>query len=201
MSNKPSAQSRFPLTVAALSSTDSGRWNDGDGELCVHARAFHMAARTLAESAGPDSGPLAEFGASPVVFMYRQAVELHLKVLVLEEGGNFLSPRPDPLAVSASHSLTWLAQFVRQIITRLGWEPRFTCEGVENLDDFWAVMIELSAAGLAARAGIDEFARRMDALLDLLDATADALEEEWDARLEFSDSWVEWPDGFTPTIQ
>jgi len=68
--------------------------------------------------------------------MYRHALVLHLKALVLGEGGNFLATRPDALSAHKTHSVSWLAQFVCQIITGLKWEMEFKCEGVEDLADF-----------------------------------------------------------------
>jgi len=47
--------------------------------------------------------------------MYRHALVLHLKALVLGEGGNFLATRPDALSAHKTHSVSWLAQFVCQI--------------------------------------------------------------------------------------
>jgi hypothetical protein len=68
-----------------------------------------------------------------------------LKVVVLGEGGNFLPTRPDPISVHKTRSISWLAQFLCQIITALGWEDEFRCEDVENLADFKALIVEVSA--------------------------------------------------------
>jgi hypothetical protein len=49
---------------------------------------------------------------------------------------------------------------------------------------------------------IREFARRMDALLELLDSTADALAAEWDLRSDGAGIDADWNGGgFEPTIQ
>jgi hypothetical protein len=170
-------------------------------ELFLYARSFHTAAKKLAGALELDSGPFADFDACPVVFIYRYAIELHLKALVLGDGGNFLATRPDALSVHKTHSVSWLAQFVCQIIAAVKWEEEFKCESIENLADFKAVIEELnavdpgsyvfrlpvSAEGLdsvpdGGKLTIREFARRMDALLELLDSTADALAAEWDTR-------------------
>src|SRR5690242_15687462 len=78
------------------------------------------------------SSPFAEFDVSPVVFLYRHALELHLKTIVLGEGGNFLGMKPDPISISNSRSVSWLAQFVCQIVTAVSWEGQFTCDGVRT---------------------------------------------------------------------
>jgi len=57
-------------------------------DLFLYARSFHKAARALVSSFQPVASPLAEFDASPVIFMYRHSLELHLKAIVLGEGAN-----------------------------------------------------------------------------------------------------------------
>jgi len=74
-----------------------------DGLLAENHGQPHAAAPQL------DSGQLTEFDASPIVFMYRHAVELHLKALVLGDGGNFLATKPDTLSIYKTHSVPWLA--------------------------------------------------------------------------------------------
>jgi hypothetical protein len=64
---------------------------------------------------------------------------------VLGDGGNFLKTKPDPISVSKSHSISWLAQFICQIVTALKWEPEFTCEGIGTLADFKTVIEEVNA--------------------------------------------------------
>src|ERR1035441_4353260 len=106
--------------------------------------------------------------------MYRHAVELHLKALVLGEGGNFLGTKPDALSVQKTHSVSWLAQFVSQIVTILKWEQEFKCEAIETLADFKAVIEELNAVDPGSysfrcpvdpqsKSSVMDFARRMDA--------------------------------------
>jgi hypothetical protein len=191
-------------------------------DLWLYARSFHTAAKKLAGALELDSGTFTDFNACPVVFMYRHAIELHLKALVLGEGGNFLETKPDTLSVHKTHSVPWLAQFVCQIITALKWEMEFRCDGIENLVDFKAVIEELStvdpgsyvfrlpvrAEGQNSASGrvnltIREFGRKMDALLELLDSTADALAAEWDMRSEAAalDTELGCGNDFDPTIQ
>jgi hypothetical protein len=169
-----------------------------------------------------DSGPFSEIDVSPVVFMYRHAVELHLKALVLGDGGNFLTTKPDALSVHKTHSVSWLAQFVCQVVTALKREKEFQCEGIENLTDFKAVIEKLNAVDPGSyvfrlpvgaerqdplpgqgKLTIRDFARQMDALLVLLDSTADALAAMWDMHREAAALKGEFADGndFEPTIQ
>jgi|ERR1017187_590546 hypothetical protein len=189
-------------------------------DLWFYARSFHMAAKKLAGALDLDSGQFTDFDVAPVVFMYRHAVELHLKALVLGEGGNFLNSKPDALSVHKTHSVPWLAQFVCQIVSALKWEKEFRSEGIETLADFKAIIEELnavdpgsyvfrlpvSAEGQGAVPGggnltIRDFTRLMDALLNLLDSTADALAAEWDLRPAAPTEANGSGGGFEPTIQ
>src|SRR5262249_12297887 len=133
--------------------------------------------------------------AFPVIFMYRHAVELHLKAIVLGDGGNFLETKPDPISVRKSHSVSWLAQFVAQIVTALKWEAEFQREGIVTIADFKAVVEEINSVDPGAysfrcpvdpqsESSVREFARKVDTLIGLLASTADALAAEWDLRSE-----------------
>ena len=142
--------------------------------------------------------------ACPIILLYRQAIELHLKALV-GEGCNFLPSPTDPLTLYKTHSLRWLAQIVCQIIRAVKWESDFKCEGVARLADFSALVAELEALDPVAVAvqsrnrrpdgwvpnqleppNVVRFAGKLDGLLDLLNATADALAATLDQRGEGS---------------
>jgi hypothetical protein len=147
------------------------------------------------------------------LLMYRHALELYLKTIVLGQGGKFLPTEPDPISVSNSHSVSWLAQFVSQIVIALKWENEFKCEGVENLADFRRIVGTVNSVDPGSynfrlpldphnRPTVREFAAKMDAILELLSATADGLAAEWDLR---SGGEPTKPDseggGFGPLIQ
>jgi hypothetical protein len=175
-------------------------------DLGSYARSFHEAAKALAGSLrGGDRVSDVDF--SPVVFMYRHALELHLKAIVLGGGSGFLASKPDSLSVHKTHSVSWLAQFVCQIVSALKWEPEFRCVGVENLDDFKAVIESVNSIDPGSysfrppNVAVSEFARKMEALLDLLDATADGLAAEWDLRSGAVPEFEPDDSGFGPTIQ
>jgi hypothetical protein len=180
-----------------------------------YAQSFHAAAKRLAGML--DSAPVTALDLCPVLSPYRKAVELSLKVVVLGEGSNFLPTKPDPISVHKIRSVSWLAQFVCQIITTLNWEEEFRCEGVESLADFKSVIEDLNAVDADFHAfrcpadpvtpdavsgdltsAVREFVHRLDAVLDLLDGTADALAAEWDLRSGKND----WDGGteFKPTV-
>jgi hypothetical protein len=195
--------------------------NIAERDFFLYARSFHDAAKTLAASLRPDASPFTAFDIAPVVFMYRHALELHLKAIVLGEGGNFLATKPDTLSIRKTHSVSWLAQIVCQIVAALKWETEFRCDGIDNLAKFKAVIEQLnsvdpgsyifglpvsakeqdSVAG-GGRLTIREFARQLDALVKLLNSTADALAATWDTREEAARIEAAWSgSGFEPPIQ
>jgi hypothetical protein len=195
--------------------------NVPEEEFFLYARAFHAAAKKMAATMNLGSGP-SKFAACPVALMYRHALELQLKALVLGDGGNFLATKPDTLSVSKTHSVSWLSQFVCQIVTALKWEDEFKCEGIETLADFKAVVEDINSIDPGPQAfryptnteardsadsnstfSVRDFAQRMDALLVLLDRTADALAATWDERSEAAalDAALYGGKDIEPTIQ
>ena len=158
--------------------------------------------------------PKTAWDACPVILLYRQAVELHLKALV-GEGANFLPTPTDHITLYKTHSLRWLAQIVCQIIKAVKWESDFRCHGISTLAEFSATVAELESldpvacavhSGRCSRDGsvppqlqppnVVQFAKKLDAVLDLLDVTTDALAAKWDQQVN-----VENDIGFKTTIQ
>jgi hypothetical protein len=128
----------------------------------------------------------------------------------------------DHLSLAKTHSLRWLAQIVCQIIRAVKWENEFMCEGIASLADFSTLVDELESLDpvtVAVRPAnrrpdgwvpsqlqtpnVVRFAKRLDALLNLLAATADGLAAEWDLQQEgiSSESDLDAGEDFTPTIQ
>jgi hypothetical protein len=125
MKKKPSIGTRLPVSNPRPHKGVLNWRKVPERDLWLYARSFHKAAKKLAGALELDAGPATYFDACPVVFMYRHAVELHLKAVVLGDGGNFLATKPDALSVHKTHSVSWLVQFVCQIITALNWEKEF----------------------------------------------------------------------------
>jgi hypothetical protein len=183
----------------AVDQPDDRHWhNGGDIEIMMYARSLHRTAMKLVATLDLQPNPKNAWDACPVVLLYRQTVELHLKALV-DEGGNFLKERTDSITLGKTHSLRWLAQIVGQIIKAVRWENEFKCEGVSSLADFSALISELEELDpvcVLVRPGkyrpdhwvpdqllppnVVRFAKKLDALIDLLDATADALATKCD---------------------
>jgi hypothetical protein len=196
-------------------------WHNGsDIEIHFYARSLQNAAKTLVEKLDLDQNVRTDWDACPVFLLYREALELHLKALV-GEGSSFLETRTDPISLSRTHSLRWLAQIVCQIIRVVKWESDFKCDGVANLADFSALVNEVESFDPVTRAirsarakgpnsvsqyyrtfNVVQFAKRMDALFDLLDVTADALAATWDqqAKEMTAEANFDTGDDFEPTF-
>lgn len=199
MARKPPV-SKLPKPKAPAHSDVQSWHNGGDIEIALYARSLHRAAKTLIAALDLKPNVRTAWDASPVILLYRQAVELHLKALV-DTGNNFLPSPTDSITLYKTHSLRWLAQIVCQIIRKVRWEDEFKCEGITSLADFSAVVNELEeldpvsyAVHSASRdrggsappqllpPNIVRFAARLDAFLDLLAATADGLAATWDLQ-------------------
>src|SRR5690348_1901707 len=188
---KKSPVSRFSRPKAKKSGIVESWHNGADAEIDLYARSLQKAAKSLVEKLGPQQSAGTAWDVCPIIWLYRQALELHLKALV-GEGCNFLRSKTDPISLYRTHSLRWLAQIVCQVIKAVGWETDFVCEGVSSLTEFSALVNDiesLDAVSCAVHfAGRDQgsaeqtfqkisavqFAMKLDALLDLLDVTADA---------------------------
>jgi hypothetical protein len=177
-------------------------WNNsGDIEIGFYARSLHKAAQSLIATLDLQPNPKTGWDACPVILLYRQAVELHLKTLV-GEGCDFLPSPTDHITLSQTHSIRWLAQIVCRIIRAVRWESEFKCEGIASLAEFSTLINELDALGplpVAVHRHPDgrvpsqlepvkvvHFAKKLDALLALMDVTADALGAAWDQGPEVS---------------
>ena len=195
---------RFPKAKIQTEIADRSWHNGGDIEIALYAMSLRRAARTLIESLDLEPSPKRAWDGCPVILVYRQAVELHLKTLI-DEGNHFLKTPTDSISLSKTHSLRWLAQIVGQIIKTVGWESEFKCEGVASLADFGALVAELESLdpvacavtiGRSSRDGsvppqlqppnVVQFTKKLDGLLDLMDAIADALAATWDQRVGIS---------------
>jgi hypothetical protein len=100
----PVIQFRIATTVTQ---PDERHWhNGGDIDIGLYARSLQRAAKSLIVDIEPSVKE--GWDACPIILLYRQAVELHLKALV-DEGGNFLRERTDSISLYKTHSLRWLA--------------------------------------------------------------------------------------------
>lgn len=192
MTKKKPSVSQFPIQT-----TDRAWHTGGAMEMRSYAQSLQKAAKILIATLDAETSSQTTWDACPIVFLYKQAVELHLKALV-SEGGNFLKERTDSITLRKTHSLRWLTQIACRIIRTVQWEDEFQCEGVASLAEFSALIDELESldpVALAAQpwkrsrdgtppqalqpANVVRIAKKLDALLELSDVTADALAAAW----------------------
>jgi hypothetical protein len=136
----------FPFPNKAMTKSAEETWHNGaDVEITLYARSLHNAAKTLTATLDLEPNPKTAWDACPIILLYRQAVELRLK-MVVGQGSNFLKSPTDHITLYKTHSLRWLARIVYQIIKTVKWESEFKCEGVTSFADFSDLVSELEAS-------------------------------------------------------
>ena len=131
MKKKPTVI-HFPNPKAVLQPDDRHWHNGGDIEIAMYARSLHNAAKSLIASLDLKPNPATAWNACPALLLYRQTLELHLKILI-GDGLNFLLSPTDHITLYRTRSLRWLAQIVCQIIKPVHWEAEFISD-VETME-------------------------------------------------------------------
>jgi hypothetical protein len=112
-------------------------------EFRFYGEAFWRAGKKLLENEALDRLPIASFDACVVVYLYRHALELFLKEILIGRGGELVDPRPSAeTVVNASHSLTKLLPDVRRIFVACGWDKTFGSKAAVTFDDFSSIVDE-----------------------------------------------------------
>jgi hypothetical protein len=162
-------------TTARISTND-----DIATELHLRAQAFQRTAQILVTVLLSDS-VLQEWDAWPVISLYRQALELHLKGIVLGPGANCLFSRPNSELVCRTHSLRYLQSTAKRIlrgVERNRNDRRAVEHAVARLRAVvgWIDAVDDSYNEVRfARGEIQEFAKTMDYVIAFLDATGHTL--------------------------
>jgi hypothetical protein len=108
----------------------------------LYGQAFWQAAKELLRNEALDVMPIASFDACVIVYLYRHALELFMKEILLT-GGCLIDPRPSPDdVINKGHSLTNLLKDVRRIFIQCGWDKDFSSNKVTSLDDLTAIVDE-----------------------------------------------------------
>ena len=179
--------------------------NSPKTEFGPYANAFHEAGKTLAERLSARAG-YSDLEACPIVFLYRHAMELHIKAIIvtgndiLELSGQVPIIKTEDLG---SHRIHALVPALKQIFVFLGWAWDFEISGMSNPEDFEQLLQyieELDPLSYSFRYpttkkgkptlpahftfNILEFSRQLDPILDLLDGADSGIKEEWDTRAE-----------------
>jgi hypothetical protein len=116
-------------------------------EFHLYGAAFWNAAKNLLQNEALDKRPVASFDASVIVYLYRHALELFLKEILIGRGGELIDSPPSPEAiVNKCHRLTELLPDVRRIFVECGWDQTFGSKTVLTFDDFAAIVEEFERA-------------------------------------------------------
>ncbi len=176
-----------------------------NSEFGVYARAFHTAGRALFEQmfAKPSYNSLE---GCPIIFLYRHALELYLKAIVLHgdvimkiNGKTLLTNR----SLFQKHNLLPFFPLLKQTFDAVGWTWDLDIEGLRTFEEVEELLRDFEIVDLGSytfRYPVDTkgnpsvphhfmvhmptFCKRMDALLESLEAAVMGLEVTEDEMLE-----------------
>lgn len=175
------------------------------GEFGVYARAFHKAGQILFERMFAKSS-YSSLEGCPIIFLYRHALELYLKAIVLHgeaillmNGKTLISNR----SLLQKHSLLPFFPLLKQTFDAVGWTWELDIEGLRTFDEVEELLRDFETVDHASytfRYPVDKkgnpsvphhfmvhmptFCERMDALLEALEAALIGLEVTEDRMLE-----------------
>jgi hypothetical protein len=143
------ATSTLRLFVENKSGNTVLNWHHApEKEFHLYGQAFWNAGKALLQNERLDRLPIASFDASPIVYLYRHALELFLKEILIGRGGELISPSPSPETVlNKNHSLTQLLPDIRRIFVACGWDKTFGSKTTVTFDDLTAIVEEFERAG------------------------------------------------------
>jgi hypothetical protein len=178
-----------------------------DEEFGVYATAFLEGARCLARRA-LRQGRVRDLDALPIVFLYRHALELSMKAIVLR-GNQHMSLRgegvPDERLwkTLAGHRLTGLLPHVRHVFTFVGWKWRWPDPRIRPFAEVQRILHDLDSVDPASFAfryptnkhgdgavphhfsfNLHGFVSVVDALAEALDTAVFGLNAEYDRASE-----------------
>ncbi len=171
----------------------------------VYANAFHTAGQALFERMF-DSGGYSDLEGCPIIFLYRHALELYLKAIVLH-GDVIMQLNGKMLLTNRSllqkHNLLPFFPLLRQTFGAVGWNWDLDIEGLHTFEEVEELLRDFDAVDVGSytfRYPVDTkgnpsvphhfsihmptFCKRMDALLESLEAALMGLEVTEDKMLE-----------------
>jgi hypothetical protein len=175
------------------------------GEFGVYARTFHTAGQALFERMF-DKSSYNSLEGCPIIFLYRHALELYLKAIVLH-GDAILQMDGKTLLTSRSllqkHSLLPFLPLLKQTFDAVGWAWELDIEGLHTFEEVEALLRDFETVDVGSYAfrypvdtkgnpsvsahfmvHIPTFCKRMDALLESLEAALMGLEVTAENMLE-----------------
>lgn len=167
-------------------------------EFGVYATAFHEAGRTLLREVLSREGSFFDFEALPIVYLYRHALELAFKSIILA-GDRFLEApvsAQERAHILTTHRLVPLFRAACRVFEARGWGKQLDLPSIATIDDLRAVLEEfdkVDEASAGFRYPTDKklqgslphhfmfdlraFGEVLDPLLDLLESAEVALDE------------------------
>lgn len=113
-------------------------------DLVAFAMGYHNAAKRLVGSIKTSSG-YPDYDGYPIVFLYRQALELYLKAIAYRGICLFdlLDDKIDSTSnLFSDHNLTSLFNIVKEVFVKKGWSWDVDLPGLNCLEDFETVINE-----------------------------------------------------------
>ena len=176
-----------------------------EGEFGFYARAFHEAGQALYKRMFDKAG-YNDLEGCPVIFLYRHALELYLKAIVLHgdailkiEGKTLIDNRK----LLQKHNLLPFLPLVKQTFEAVGWTWELDIEGLKTFGEVEVLLRDFETVDVGSytfRYPVDTkgnpsvphhfmvhmptFCERMDALLESLEAATMGLEVTEDRMLE-----------------
>jgi hypothetical protein len=171
----------------------------------MYGEAFHLAGRKLTELYGT-TGAMRDVEACPIIYLYRHALELYVKA-ILVEGDRLLRIRgKEPLDLKhcqREHRLSRLLDDFERVLAELDQDWVEDVKGLSSRDEFLSVIAELEEVdprtssfrypvdkeGRAAPSdsftfSLGKFCSRMGAILDGLDLIHTGVVETYGGELE-----------------
>ena len=198
--------------VRILGSVDL--WNGWNAavEFGMYAENFQAAARALVQELVADAtfmrsaSSRASFRAYPVFYNYRHAFELALKGIIVA-GCELLEYSGEPVnskALYQNHSFGMLRPDLERVFEEIGWGWDLGIPGFETVEDFRALLSELdefdakstlwrypvtvngdASMGTQLTVNVIEFAKTMEALLDVLADVPSIVKDEVDQYMSY----------------
>jgi hypothetical protein len=121
-------------------------------EFYLYGQAFWNAAKNLLQqNQSLDRWPGASFDACVIVYLYRHALELFMKEILIGRGGELLNPTPSPeTVINVNHSLTRLLPDVRRVFVECRWDKDFGTKTALTFDEFTTIVKEFEEADPSA---------------------------------------------------
>ncbi|HEV2178190.1 MAG TPA: hypothetical protein VGW33_13470 [Terriglobia bacterium] len=194
---KPKKKALFERT-SARTDTMLNWWGHPRTKFFLYSEAFKKAAQRLLVATPLVPGD--DIDACPVVFLYRHALELSLKDIIL--AGDELKrsagkPLSDTEKLFKNHDLDGMLSQINQIFAEVGWHRDSVIEDIENAvrelnevdrgsDAFRYPVNKKGESSISHRFAFDlkKFGYRMDSVLEFLGGASDGLKAAAEACQE-----------------